>query len=312
LPFGQLLMLAISLAMIVYHLVSSQYLIFGQWEHQTIHLIFLLTLSFLGLVQKSSRLWVKFAMGLCILLSLAACTYIFVNVDNLEMTFGFPEPEAVRVGIVLIALVFLSTILNWGWALPVVAGAFVAYFLWGHHLGGALYHAEFTLTTSCLSLRGPVRDLRHVPVHLANRFPLRHLRGLLSTFKVNGLFHGAGQDRARCCAAARAHRGHLQFPGGHGFRRAGGQVAITGAFTIPYMKNVGTPPRRRGHRGWLHGRPDHAPGHGSGGLLMATFIGEPYSVVMLAAIVRPCLLLSVTWACSFWPRPRTSPWSRNR
>ncbi len=288
--FGQMLLLFLSTLMILYHVVASQYLIFGQWEHQTIHLAFILLLSFLGVALKSNSTFMKWFMLLCAILSVAACAYVFVNVEDLEVSFGFPDTEAVIVGVTIITLIFISTIINWGLALPIVAGIFVSYFIFGHHLGGALYHAEFDLdyivSYLCIGLSGVYGMFLSIS---ANQIFLFVIFGaLLSVFKVNALFMELGKIVG---SVMRGGPGLTAVVSSSLIGMVSGapvaNVAITGAFTIPYMKKVGYTAEEAGAIEAVAstGGQIMPPVMGAAAFLMATFIGEPYSVVMLAAIL---------------------------
>ncbi len=50
---SKLLLTIGALGMVAYHAVASQYLFFGQWEHQPIHFAFLLFLIFVSYARKA-------------------------------------------------------------------------------------------------------------------------------------------------------------------------------------------------------------------------------------------------------------------
>ena len=79
--------------------------------------------------------------------------------------------------------------------LPLVAAVFVAYFFFGHLLGGALYHAEFSLeyiiSYLCIGISGIYGMFLSIS---ANQIFLFVIFGaLLSVFKVNALFMELGK-----------------------------------------------------------------------------------------------------------------------
>lgn len=286
----QTLFFLLSGSMILYHVVASQYLVFSQWEHQTIHLCFLLLLSFLGILLKSEKVSIKLFLSICMLLSISTCAYVFMNIEDLEMSFGFPEPLAVKIGIIMVVLVFISTYLSWGLALPIVAGIFVSYFFFGHLLSGALYHAEFSLdyiiSYLCIGLSGIYGMFLSIS---ANQIFLFVIFGaLLSVFKVNALFMELGKIVG---TVLRGGPGLTAVVSSSLVGMVSGapvaNVAITGAFTIPYMKNIGYTSEEAGAIEAVAstGGQIMPPVMGAAAFLMATFIGESYSVVMLAGIL---------------------------
>jgi len=315
---GQLLLMILSVAMILYHIVSSQYLVFGQWEHQTIHLCFLFLLSFLGILLKTRSVTVQALLALCMVAAVACCAYVFVNVEELEMSFGFPSPMAVKVGILMIGLVFLATIINWGMTLPLVAAVFVAYFFFGHLLGGALYHAEFSLeyiiSYLCIGISGIYGMFLSIS---ANQIFLFVIFGaLLSVFKVNALFMELGKIVG---AYLRGGPGLTAVVSSSLVGMVSGapvaNVAITGAFTIPYMKKVGYSSEEAGAIEAVAstGGQLMPPVMGAAAFLMATFIGEPYSVVMIAAIVPAIIFyFAVTLGVQFLATAKAMPIVREK
>jgi len=79
-------------------------------------------------------------------------------------------------------------------------------------------------------------------------------------------------------------------------------VAITGAFTIPYMKRIGYSPEQAGaiEATASTGGQLMPPVMGAAAFLMATFLGVPYAVVMLAGILPAVLFyLSVAAGVQF-------------
>jgi TRAP transporter 4TM/12TM fusion protein len=287
--------------------------VFGQWEHQTIHLAFLFLLSFLGVFIKSENTAVRAFLVLCMAAAAACCAYVFVNVEELEMSFGFPDPLAVKIGITMIVLVFVATTINWGATLPVVAGVFVAYFFFGHHLGGALYHAEFSMdyiiSYLCIGISGIYGMFLSIS---ANQIFLFVIFGaLLSVFKVNTLFMELGKIVG---TVLRGGPGLTAVVSSSLVGMVSGapvaNVAITGAFTIPYMKNIGYSKEEAGAIEAVAstGGQLMPPVMGAAAFLMATFIGESYSVVMIAAIIPAIIFyFAVTLGVQFLATAKNMP-----
>lgn len=289
-----------SLSMVAYHAIASQYLYFGQWEHQTIHLAFIFLVTFLSFAVKPQSRLANITIYACLLIGLAACIYVYANLSELELTQGFPTTIAVLVGCGLILVTMYGTYLSWGMPLLLVAAVFVAYFLWGHLLDGPLYHAEFGfdyvisfLSVGLSGMYGMFLSLSADQVFLFVVFG-----SLLAAFRVDAMFMELGKVLGR------------MMRGGPGMTAvisnaligmvSGAPVAsaaITGPFVLPYMSRSGY--ELNTAAGIVAcaatGSQLMPPVMGAAAFLMATFIGKPYSVVMLAAIL-PALLFYLSVA----------------
>ncbi len=287
-------LVVIGFAMFAYHMFSTQHLFLGAYEHQTVHLAFILALLFLGAVQRSRTIFGVAFYGLLLLLGLAATAYVFVNIGHLEEVIGYPEPTDLVVGILLVVLVVEATRLAWGITLPIVAGIFIAYFLFGHLLPGPLYHRPFTLEyiVSYLSigLSGIYGTFLSISANQVFLFVV--FGALLGVIKVNDFFFEVGKLAGRA------------FQGGPGQTAvvssslvgmvsgaAVANVAITGAFTIPFMKKVGYRPEFAGaiEATASTGGQLMPPVMGAAAFMMAAFLGVPYADIMVAGIL-PAIL----------------------
>ncbi|MEO8408558.1 MAG: TRAP transporter large permease subunit, partial [Oxalobacteraceae bacterium] len=236
---------AIGLAMFVYHMFSTQYLLLGAYEGQTVHLGFILTLLFLNEARKATTPWTYCLQLVLAALGLVATAYVFMNIGHLEEAFGYPNPTDLIVGIILIVLVVEATRVAWGWTLPIVTAIFVLYFFYGHLLPGQLHHREFALDyiVSYLSigLSGIFGSFLSISANQVFLFVV--FGALLGVIKVHDFFFEAGKIAGKF------------FQGGPGQTAvvssaligmvsgaAVANVAIVGAFTIPFMKKVGYKP----------------------------------------------------------------------
>lgn len=282
------------LAMFAYHMISSQVVLAGYIDNQVIHLGFILTLIFLDAAIKDERLLPRFLNLGAILASLAALGYVHLNVEFLEESVGFPTATGVVVGTALIVLVIEATRRGWGLILPLVAGIFIAYFIFGHLLAGPLSHKEFkyafVISYLSIGLTGIFGTFLAISADQVFLFVV--FGSLLSVIKINDLFFELGKVVGR------------YFKGGPGQTAvvssslvgtvtgaAVANVAITGAFTIPFMKRVGYTPAQAGaiEATASTGGQIMPPVMGASAFLMASFIGVPYGSVMIAAFI-PALL----------------------
>lgn len=282
------------LAMVLYHCVASQYLWFSQWEHQTIHYAFLFFMVYMSYAIKAKSRLVAFFLYTCLILSLACCVYVYANIEELEMSQGFPTKVALMAGLWLILSTSLATWFCWGIPLLLIAAVFVIYFFWGHLLSGPLYHPAFSFdyVVSMLSVGLSGVYGLFMSISADQVFMFIMFGALLGIFKVEGLLMEMGKILGR------------KVSGGAGLTAVFSNsligmvsgapvanVAITGPFTLPYMRESGYTVNEAG--GILAcaatGSQLMPPVMGAAAFMMATFIGQPYAVVMLAAIV-PAIL----------------------
>jgi len=123
-----------AIGMFLYQIVFVVFEPRGIVELQTYHLAFAFTVLYAGEILKVSRTWQRVCLLMLGLASLAACAYILVFQDALELRSGFPTEADVYVGLFFIFTIFFCTWRRWGFAIPIVVGIGIAYALWGQHL----------------------------------------------------------------------------------------------------------------------------------------------------------------------------------
>lgn len=297
--FVDLAIVVVGFAMFLYHMVSTQYLFVGTFEHQDIHLAFILVLLFLRSLAKAESAWQRALQAGLIVLSLAATGYVFFNLNHLEEVVGFPERLDVVIGLALMILVIEATRQAWGMTLPIVAAVFVLYFFFGNFLPGALHHKGFSFDYIVSYLSIGLSGIYGIFLGIsANQVFLFVVFGsLLGIIKINDFFFEMGKGVGRV------------FQGGPGQTAvvssalvgmvtgaAVANVAITGSFTIPFMKRVGYRPEIAGaiEATASTGGQIMPPVMGAGAFLMAAFLGVPYASVMMAAVIPAILYF---WCC---------------
>jgi TRAP transporter 4TM/12TM fusion protein len=247
---------------------------------------------------KSSLVWIL--QIVLILLSILSTLYVFLNLDHLEGIAGYPESVDVIVGVILIILVVEATRQAWGIVLPLVATIFMIYFFFGHLIPGALYHRKFTfdfiISYLSIGLSGIFGTFLSISANQVFLFVV--FGALLEIIKIDDFFYEAGKLAGRI------------FKGGPGQTAvvssalvgmvtgaAVANVAVTGAFTIPFMKRVGYKPEIAGaiEATASTGGQLAPPVMGAAAFLMAFFLGVPYAEVMLAATI-PAILFFISVA----------------
>lgn len=117
----------VAIAMVLYHMISTQYLLVSSMRHDNLHLAFSLVLVFLTLLGRSK--WLS-ALGLIgIILSSFCAAYKHIFIAELEMYSGLPTSNLqIIISIILLLLVFEAVRVTWGWILPVITALAVVYF----------------------------------------------------------------------------------------------------------------------------------------------------------------------------------------
>jgi TRAP transporter 4TM/12TM fusion protein len=282
--------LVLALGMFFYHMVSTQYLFVGSFEHQNIHLFFVLVLTFFNVFREKPSLGSRLIQTVLIVLSIAGTFYVGFNLMHLEEVVGYPEPLDVVIGIMLMVLVLEGTRLAWGWTLPIVALLFIAYFLFGHLIPGPLHHRAFNfdyvISYLCIGLTGVYGTFLSIS---ANQIFLFVVFGsLLSVIRITDFLYEMGKVVGRVLEGGPAQTAVVSSSlVGMVTGAAVANVAITGAFTIPYMKRVGYPPALAGaiEATASTGGQLMPPVMGAAAFLMAFFVGVPYADIMLAGVL---------------------------
>ena len=280
----------IGLAMFLYHMGSTQYLFVGSFEHQDIHLAFLLPLVFLNTIRMHKKGWVWALQSILIILSIIATLYVYVNMTHLEECGGYPEPKDIVIGLIIMFLVMEGTRQAWGLTLPIVAALFIGYFFLGHLIPGALHHRPFNLdyiiSYLCIGLTGVYGTFLSISANMIFLFVV--FGALFKVLKITDLLYELGKLVNRFLEGGPAQTAVVSSSMvGMVTGAAVANVAITGAFTIPYMKRIGFKPELAGaiEATASTGGQLMPPIMGAAAFLMAFFVGVPYADIMLAGIL---------------------------
>lgn len=280
----------IGFAMFLYHMVSTQYLFFGSFEHQNIHLFFLLTLTFFNAMRTYKQGWVKILQGIFILLSIVATFYVYINMEELEAAGGYPELIDVVIGVVLMFLVTEGTRQTWGLTLPIVGVLFASYFFFGHLIPGPLHHRpfnfDFVISYLCIGFTGVYGTFLSISANMIFLFVV--FGALMRVVRINDFLFEAGKLAGRFLQGGPAQTAVVSSSlVGMVTGATVANVAITGAFTIPFMKKVGYKPELAGaiEATASTGGQLMPPIMGAAAFLMAFFVGVPYAEIMLAGIL---------------------------
>jgi len=295
--FADRAFLVVGVAMVLYHMLDAQVLLIGSVEHQIIHLAFVFVMVFLAALRGGARLGGWMIQGALILAGLGVTLFVGLNLEHLEEAFGFPDPDDVIVGVVIIVLALEGTRQAWGWTLPIVASVFILYFLFGHLIPGPLHHKPFAfdyiVSYLSIGLSGVYGTFLSIS---ANQIYLFVVFGaLLGVMNVTDSLNEIGKLAGRKLEGGPGQTAVVSSSlVGLVAGASVANVAITGAFTIPYMKRVGYPGALAGgiEATASTGGQLMPPVMGAAAFLMAFFVGVPYAEIMLAGAL-PALLFYV-------------------
>lgn len=288
-----IIMTIIGVLMVFFHMLSTQVQLWDNFEFQSIHLIFIFALIGLSQIIDASPLKSLY-MGSVTILGILCALYVATHIPELDLQVGFPTSPTLWLGVALIFCVFEMTRWVWGIALPTVAGVFVVYYLFGQYLPSIISHADYPvgyivsdLSVGLTGIFGMFLDISASQVFLFVVFG-----ALLEIARVNEFFFEVGNIPGRVLRGGPGHTAVVSSSLiGMVTGAAVANVAITGSFTIPFMKKMGYPNHYAGaiEATASTGGQIMPPVMGASAFLMAAFLGVPYRDVMIAGVI-PAML----------------------
>jgi TRAP transporter 4TM/12TM fusion protein len=265
-------------------------------KHGGIFLAFILALIFLLYppTNKSSKQKVWWFDYVLAALGVFCGLYIVFAFGPFYARFMVPTTFDLIVGALAILLTLEATRRTCGIWLVIIPVAFLLYAIFGNYIPGALGHSGFSVPRIIVRMyfveEGLFGSTQRVAATYIFMFILfGAFLGLSGVGKfINDLaFALSGKSVGGPAKIAVIASGIMGTVSGS----AAGNVATTGAFTIPLMKRTGFSPAMAGavEATASTGGQIMPPIMGSAAFLMAEFLGVPYSEIMLAAII-PALL----------------------
>ncbi len=285
----------VAIAMAVYQLAFTQYLIQGPTGHRITHLSFSLVVVLLALLLGSKRGWyVK--LGL-LLSALVITGYLMIFLDEILMyRSAMPAASDLIIAIILLVVIFAVTYLIYGKTFPIVAAFFLAYLYFGRYLPYPFTVADVSVERLLMWLisvgteEGIYGDILAISANYL--FLFIFFGSMLDVFGGTRFIMATGQwigSKLRAGPAMTAVVGSSMLGTITGSTVA--NITITGAFTIPMMKKAGYTPEQAGAIEAVSssGGQIMPPIMGATAFVMAGFAGIPYIQIAIAAIV-PALL----------------------
>lgn len=297
------LVAAVSVAMVVYHMIYAQTYLQGRDQHMIFHLGFALMLIFLIALQKNPRFWpIKMA---AFLVSIGLFLYLRFSYERLDM-FGMYGATKLDlfVGALLILFCLEATRKRFGMVLPSLALLCIVYMFVGPFLPGVLRSPpmkwntiieKLTVGFTGAGILGPILQVSALYMFLFMIFA-----ALMETCGGTEFFNQLGKlvsrhFRAGPALASIVTSGLMGSVTG----QAGANVTITGSYTIPAMKKVGYAPYQAGaiEAAASTGGPIIPPIMGTAAFLITGVTGIAYGKI-IAVVAVPAFFYILS--CAFY------------
>ncbi|HMO06590.1 MAG TPA: TRAP transporter permease [Paracoccaceae bacterium] len=293
----------IAVAFSIFQVLTAAHLVdFASQVTRAFHVGFLLLLGFpllalmrgLGPAMRGLA-WAMAGLGVAVAL------YQWWEYVPLLMRAGDPTRLDIVVGVIALATVFAAAWALMGPALPIIAGVFLGYCLFGQHLPSPLNHRGYDFAQVVEHMAYGTEGIYGIPTYVSSTFIFLFIlfgaflekAGMIRLFTDVSL----GLVGHRMGGAAKVSvlsSGLMGTISGSGVAN----VVTTGQFTIPLMKRFGYRPAFAGgvEATASMGGQIMPPVMGAVAFIMAETLGVPYVEVVKAAIV-PAILY---FAAAFW------------
>lgn len=269
---------------------------------RAVHVGFLMALGFplLALIRgKPARIrGIFWAMGG---LGVLVAFYQWWEFVPLLTRAGDPLPRDIGVGIVALVLVFAATWVAMGPALPIIAGLFLAYALFGEYLPSPLNHRGYDLSQVIDHMAYGTEGIYGIPTYVSSSYIFLFIlfgaflekAGMIKLFTdvSMGLVGHKQGGPAKVAVLSSALMGTISGSGV-------ANVVTTGQFTIPLMKRFGY---KSAFAGGVEATASMGgqlmpPVMGAVAFIMAETLGVDYIEIVKAALI-PAMLY---FAAAFW------------
>ncbi|NEX47286.1 TRAP transporter permease [Pseudotabrizicola algicola] len=293
----------IAIAFSVFQILTAAHLVdFASQITRAFHVGFLLLLGFplLALMRGARPLVRALAWGLAAL-SVGVAWYQWAEYVPLLMRAGDPLPLDIVVGVIALATVFGAAWAMMGAALPIIAGTFLAYCLWGQYLPSPLNHRGYDFAQVVEHMAYGTEGIYGIPTYVSSTFIFLFIlfgaflekAGMIKLFTDVSLGL-VGHKMGGAAKVSVLSSGLMGTISGSGVAN----VVTTGQFTIPLMKRFGYRPAFAGgvEATASMGGQIMPPVMGAVAFIMAETLGVAYIEVVRAAII-PAILY---FTAAFW------------
>jgi len=293
----------IAVAFAVFQIATAAHVIdFASQIVRAVHVGFLLVLTFplMALAHKRTGLWKVTAWGFAFA-GVAIAFYQYWEYLPLTLRAGDPLQRDIILGVVALISVFAAAWVIMGPALPIIAGLFLAYCLFGQYLPSPLNHRGYDFTQVIDHMAYGTEGIYGIPVYVSSTYIFLFIlfgaflekAGMIKLFtdvSLGLVGHRLGGP-AKVSVISSGLMGTISGSGV-------ANVVTTGQFTIPLMKKFGY---RAAFAGGVEstasmGGQIMPPVMGAVAFIMAETLGVEYYEVVKAAII-PAILY---FASAFW------------
>ena len=300
--FWNILINAICIVFAIFQLYTATFGILDAHLQRAIHLAFGFLLIFL--LYPARKSWSRTSMHpldvLFALVGAASALYIVVNYQELVLRAGMNNETDFIVGVVGTLMVFEAARRVVGWPMITVAFVFIAYAFLGPYIPGILAHRGVQVQELFDHLFFTTEGIFGTPMGVSSTFIYLFIlfgsyleaTGLGKFFidLANAIAGWAAGGPAKVAVLSSGLMGTVSGS-------SVGNVAGTGAFTIPMMKKLGYRPAFAGavEAAASTGGQLMPPVMGAAAFLMAEFVGVPYFDVVKAAVIPALLYYIGVW-----------------
>ncbi|MEZ5740023.1 MAG: TRAP transporter permease [Burkholderiaceae bacterium] len=227
--------------------------------------------------------------------------YQWVDFTELLLRAGDPLPRDLVVGVLVLVTVFAATWMSMGIALPIIAGTFLAYCLFGQYLPAPFDHRGYDFAQVVEHMTFGTEGIYGIPIYVSSTYIFLFIlfgsflerAGMIRLFTDISLGL-VGHKIGGAAKVSVISSGLMGTISGSGVAN----VVTTGQFTIPLMKRFGY---RAAFAGGVEatasmGGQIMPPVMGAVAFIMAETLGVEYHEVVKAAIL-PAILY---FASAFW------------
>lgn len=293
---------AICILFAVFQLYTATFGILDAMLQRCIHLAFGFLLIFL--LYPARKSWSRRSMHpvdvIFAVVSAACALYIYVFYDELVLRAGLNTQTDFIIGLIGTVMIFEAARRVVGWPMITVALCFLMYAFFGPYVPGIMAHRGVGVQEMFDHLFYTTEGIFGTPMGVSSTFIyLFILFGAyleatgLGKFFIDVANAIAGWASGGPAKVAVLSSGLMGTVSGSSV----GNVAGTGAFTIPMMKNLGYRPEFAGavEAAASTGGQLMPPVMGAAAFLMAEFVGVPYFDVVKAAVIPAVLYYIGVW-----------------
>lgn len=300
--FWNIVISAICIIFAVFQLYTATFGILDAHLQRAIHLMFGFLLIFL--LYPARKSWSRSSMHpvdvLFAVIGAVSTLYIVINYKELVMRAGMNNETDFIVSVIGTLLVFEAARRVVGWPMITVAFVFMVYAFFGPYIPGILAHRGVGVQEMFDHLYFTTEGIFGTPMGVSSTFIYLFILfgAYLETTGLGKFFIDLANAVAGWAAGGPAKVAVLSSGlMGTVSGSSVGNVAGTGAFTIPMMKKLGYRPAFAGavEAAASTGGQLMPPVMGAAAFLMAEFVGVPYFDVVKAAVIPALLYYIGVW-----------------